>query len=457
MADTLTVPRGDSAPAEWHGAVPRSIRRDVVVGSVLLDSSLGGFLLWAFQAPLAAAVIAQGSFVATGANQVWQHLEGGLIAAILAREGDRVGEGDVPMRLDTTVAETTHRELELRKFRLEATEARLMAEQTRLHHLHFPAHLHARRSDPEMAAILESREVAFAVTRSGLRNDLEIIERNLDALAFREAGYLAQRVALHDQIDLLHEELDAQEQLLDRGLVRRADALGLRRAQLEREGQIARLDAELGEIVEMRLRMASQRERTLDEYSRNALMQLQTTQSELDSVREQLRRSRSVLARTDIAAPVAGTIVRLYYNTTGGVIEPGRPILEIVPCYAPLIFEALVALTDIDALKVGQPAVVRLTALNQRTTPVLTGEVAYVSADAVGSGAERRQREVFVIRVSLQPEELARVNGFSPTPGMPAEVMVQTAERSFAEYLARPVTDSMSRAFREQQGAPAGD
>ncbi|MBK5927726.1 HlyD family type I secretion periplasmic adaptor subunit [Rhodobaculum claviforme] len=452
MTDTATDPRPAPPlqPAEWYGEVPRSIRRHVLAGCLLLVSTFGGFSLWAFQAPLAAAVIAQGSFVATGENQVVQHLEGGIIAAILVREGDHVDAGTALVRLDDTAAQTTSRELELRQIRLEATEARLLAEHDRAPDLRFPDHLAAQRHDHEVAAILEGQEVAFTVNASGLRNDLAIIDRNFDALAFRETGYLTQRRVLEDQVALLSEELEAQEKLLERGLVRRADAMGLRRATLEGEGQIARLDAELGEIAEMRARMTSQRDRTLDEYSRASLAQLQSIQSELESVREQLRRARSVLTRTEITAPVAGTIVRLYYNTTGGVIEPGRAIAEIIPSDAPLIIEALVARADIDSVQVGQPTVVRLSALNQRTTPVLNGAVAYVSADAVANTAERRQREVYVVRVSLPPEELARVRGFSPTPGMPAEVMVQTAKRTFAQYIAKPITDSMSRAFREQ-------
>jgi HlyD family secretion protein len=157
-----------------------------------------------------------------------------------------------------------------------------------------------------------------------------------------------------------------------------------------------------------------------------------------------------VLFRTEVAAPDSGTIVRLHYHTIGGVIEPGRAIAEIVPSNAPLIIEALVARSDIDSIKVGQPAIVRLTALNQRTTPVLNGIVDYVSADAVAGGPDQTSREVYVVRVELGPEELSRVRGFAPTPGMPAEVMVQTEERTFAQYIAKPIVDSMSRAFREQ-------
>lgn len=444
MSDTTPT-----AP-EWYSDVPRSISKLVLAGSLLLVASLGGFSIWAFGAPLAAAIIAQGSFVATGQNKIVQHLEGGMIKEILVREGDRVTQGQVLLRLDETAAQANNRELMLRRTRLEATEARLLAEHLRADELVFPEHLDALRDDPEVAVILAGQKAAFAVTRSGLTNDLAIVDRNMDALEFREAGYTTQRRSLFDQIELFAEELEAKEALLELGHIRRTEVLALRRAMLEGEGQIARLDAELGEIAELRSGAISQRDRTIDEYSLNSLGQLQVVQSELESIREQARRSESVLLRTDVTAPVDGTIVRLYYHTSGGVIETGRAIAEIVPSDAPLIIEALVARADIDSVQVRQPAVVRLTALNQRTTPVLNGVVDYVSADAVADSADRMNREVYVVRVVLSPEELMRVSGFAPTPGMPAEVMVQTAERTFAQYIAKPIVDSMSRAFREQ-------
>jgi HlyD family secretion protein len=450
MSDVAVSPAPTPAGSEWYRDVPRSISRLVIVGCVLLVATFGGFSLWAFGAPLAAAVIAQGSFVATGQNRIVQHLEGGIIEEILVREGDFVTEGQVLLRLDDTAAEATNRELMLRRARLEATEARLRAEHARAERLSFPPHLAALATDPEIAAILDGQQVAFAVARSGLINDLAIIDRNLDALDFRGDGYGMQRSALSDQIALLGEELEMQEQLLDRGLIRRSEVLALRRAILEGEGQIARLDAELGEIAEMTSRAQSQRRRTLDEYSRTALDQLQIVQGELESVREQARRSNNVLHRTEVTAPDSGTIVRLHYHTLGGVIETGRAIAEIVPADAPLIIEALIARSDIDSIELGQRAVVRLTALNQRTTPVLNGTVDYISADAVASGPDGVQREVYVVRVALDPGELARLPGFAPTPGMPAEVMVQTATRTFAQYIAKPIVDSMARAFREQ-------
>ena len=117
----------------------------------------------------------------------------------------------------------------------------------------------------------------------------------------------------------------------------------------------------------------------------------------------------------------------------------------------PLIIETLVARTDIDNVRLGQAAAVRLTALNQRTTPILQGKVFYVSADAIADKTSEgiAQREVYLARIELPSSELRRVPGFAPMPGMPVEVMIQTAERTFAQYITKPITDSMQRAFRE--------
>jgi len=181
-----------------------------------------------------------------------------------------------------------------------------------------------------------------------------------------------------------------------------------------------------------------------------ALDELGVSEADLESVREKSRQASSVLARAVVRAPVDGTVVRLHYYTPGGVIETGKPIAEILPADAPLIIEAQIPRTDIDSVVTGQTATVRLVALNQRTTPVLTGEVFYVSADAVLEEASGIPQEVYLARVSLEPDEMDRVRGFIPTPGMPAEIMIQTEERTFAAYIAKPIVDSMSRAFREQ-------
>jgi len=256
--------------------------------------------------------------------------------------------------------------------------------------------------------------------------------------------------AFREQVEIFEEEHEAKSLLLAKGLTLRSEMNAVRRAMAEATGHIGRLEAEIAEIAQIRLRYEVQIERTRSEYRQAALDELQVVQSELESVREKMRKAEDILERSVVRSPVSGTVFRMHYHTAGGVIESGKAIMEILPSAAPLIIEAQVPRTDIDTVRVHQMAVVRLTALNQRTTPVLEGEVFYVSADAVEDDSEGHLEDVYVARISLSPEQLERVPSFAPTPGMPAQIMIQTEQRTFAEYLARPVIDSMSRAFREQ-------
>lgn len=446
MRELVTV----GGHGQWYKDVPRSIRPFAVFGLLLMLVTFGGFGTWAFMAPLAAAVLAPGSFVATGQNKIVQHLEGGIIKEILVAEGNRVQAGDVLLRLDETASLANERELELRQQRLEATEARLLAEYDERDALVFPAHLDAARGRSEVEAILASQTLAFNVSRRALSQDLTLLQRNSDALEVRKVGYDTQLRSHRRQLDLLRQEHAAKLSLFEKNLTRRPEVLAVERVVIEAEGQIGRLEAEISEIEQIQQKYGIETERARSEYRQAALDELQLVQAELESVREQSRKARGVLARSEVLAPVSGTIVRLHYHTPGGVIETGKPILEILPQDAPLIIEAMISRTEIDSVHTGQTAAVRLTALNQRTTPVLEGTVVYLSADAITDGKQGALQEVYLARVTLPPDQLHRVPGFTPTPGMPAEIMIQTQERTFAQYIAKPIVDSMSRAFREQ-------
>jgi HlyD family type I secretion membrane fusion protein len=435
---------------DWYAEVPRRIRRHAIVGITLMLGCFGGFGAWAFKAPLAAAVITQGSFVATGQNKVVQHFEGGIIKEINVSEGDHVRLGQPLVKLDETTARGNDRQLFLRLARLEAINARLDAEQAEKKDVAFPNLLTRFRDDDEVAAIIDSQAQNFKGSRLKLQSDLQLLKSNIEALEFRAAGYRSQKASMETQIKYLKDEFSAKSQLLAQGLIRRTETNALQRAIADAKGQIGRLDAEVSEALAEVSKFEDQIAQTRAAYRQAALDEMQKIDAELDSVREQQRSTASVLKRSTIDAPVDGIVFRLHYHTPGGVIESGKPIVEILPTDVPLIIETQIPRNSIDVVREGQEATIRLTALNQRTTPVLKGKVVYVSADSVpdvklGSTA----REFYVARVNLPPEELKRVAGFSPTPGMPAEVMIQTAERTFAEYLTKPITDSMSRAFRE--------
>jgi HlyD family type I secretion membrane fusion protein len=435
---------------EWYSDVPRSIRRQTIVGLILLTVTFGGFGTWAFTAPLAAAVVAQGSFVATGQNKIIQHLEGGIIKEILVSEGDHVVEGQPIIRLDETSAQANERSLLLRRARLEAINARLLAEYAGSEELDFPDWLKEQAQDVEISSILESQAISFQASRRKLESDLQLLRSNMESLEFRAQGYETQRVSMTRQAALLQEELAGKLKLLQRGFIRKTETNAVRRAIADAEGQIGRLGSEVSETMSQIKKHREQIAQTEASYRQAAVDELQAIASELDSVREQSRNAENVLKRITINAPVSGTVVRMHYHTSGGVIESGKGIAEILPTDVPLIIETQVPRTDIDSVRAGQDAIVRLTALNQRTTPVLNGKVYYVSADSLPDVTPTEQREVYIARVSLDASEIQRVPGFSPTPGMPAEIMIQTAERTFFDYLSRPIVDSMQRAFRER-------
>jgi HlyD family secretion protein len=435
---------------EWYSEVPRSIRLHSFSGLAILLASFGGFGYWAATAPLSAAVIAQGSFVATGNNKIIQHLEGGIIKDLMVNEGDVVHEGDVLVTLDPTAATANERALNLRRLRLETVTARLKAEAQGANDFVVPDTVQLQGSDPDIKAIIQSQNIIFHSRQEKLREQLDLIDKNITSLDYRNKGYDGQRQAFVTQLSLLTEEQTSRQKLADAGVMRRTDLLAIQRAVADAMGELARLDSQINESESQVAKYRQEAVIAINANKQSALDALETAESDLESVREQAREASEVLGRTVIRSPVGGTVVRCYYHTAGGVITTGKPIMEILPNNVPLIIEAQVLRTSIDQLHEGETAAIRLSSLNRRTTPVLDGKVYYVSADSIQEDGASAQRDVYIVRVEIPPEELQRIPGFRPVPGMPADVLIATSHRTFFEYLAKPVVDSMSHAFKER-------
>lgn len=440
----------ETGQVEWYSEVPRSIRLHCFGGFAIMLASFGGFGYWAATAPLASAVIAQGSFVATGNNKIIQHLEGGIIKELMVNEGDVVHEGEILLTLDPTAALTNERALKLRRLRLEAVVARLKAEAQGSSEFKVPDIVMEEASDPDVGAIIQSQYVIFNSKKVKLDEQLNLIEKNITSLEYRNKGYSGQKDAFVTQLKLLTDEQNSKEKMAQIGVVRRSDLLAVQRAVADAMGDLARIDAEINESEAQVAKYRQEAVIAVNTNKQAALDALETAESDLESIREQAREAAGVLDRTVIRSPVNGTVVRSYYHTAGGVITTGKPIMEILPNNVPLIIEAQVLRTSIDQLHEGETATIRLSALNRRTTPVLNGDVFYVSADSVEDASGSAQRDVYIVRVQVPTEEIKRIPGFRPVPGMPADVMIQSTERTFFEYLSKPVVDSMSRAFRER-------
>jgi len=434
---------------EWYNQVPRSIRKHVLVGLVLVVMAFGGFGTWAATAPLAAAVISAGSFVATGENKVVQHLEGGIIQDILVNEGDHVVAGQPLIRLDGVAAQVKQRQLFLRQARLEANVARLSAQIADKPEIEFPRIITENKNDNDISSIIDGQVASFRSAQSRKESEIGLLKQNMESLRYRAEGFQKQSTSMSAELAFLKDENAGKMKLLEEGLIRKPEVNSIQRAIADAQGQIGRLDAEVLETNAQIEKYRQQITQTVTEMNQKDLEELQSSQSELDGVRQEGREAKNVMRRSTINAPVSGTVVRMYYHTPGGVIESGKKILEILPANVPLIIETQIQRKDIDAVKAGQKATIKLVALNRRTTPVLYGDVYYVSADAL-SDPTLPNMEVYLARIRLPASELQRIPGFTATPGMPVEVMIETAKRTFLDYLTKPIRESMSRAFTER-------
>jgi HlyD family secretion protein len=435
----------------WETGIPRSAARFTVGGVGVIMVTIVGFGYWATTALIAGAIITSGSFVATGENKIIQHFEGGVISKILVREGDIVSPDQVLIELDDTAPKVELRRLTLREARAKAMSARLQAELDDVDTIAFAAELLEQKDDADFAEILQTETNIMRARRSSLKSQMATLEDGIRAIRERISGGLKQLASVQKQLGFIEEEIEAKENLLKKNLIRKPEVLALRRAQSSLRGEIGRLEGEIGDARERTSRIREQMASVRHAMVQTIIEQMQQVTAEFKDVRERKRSAQAVLTRVNIVAPVRGIVVRLKYHTSGGVIEAGKSIMELLPVQEELIIEARVKPQDIDNVKLGQLATVRLTAANRRITPVVNGEVIYVSADSLQNEKVAAPNEVdsYLARIKLNALEVNQLADFSITSGMPVEVYIKTAERTFLEYLTKPIVDSMSRAFRE--------
>ena len=454
MANRKIADRTAQAEGTWYDSLPRSTKLPTVGGALIMAVMLMGFGVWGNMAPIAGAVVASGVFVVTGQNKIVQHLEGGMIREIYVREGDTVEAGQLLLELDDTAARAELQRLFLRRIRLTAIDARLQAEMKEEDDVTWPPEIvHWLASSSEVKEIVDSQKMAFTARRNNLNSDVKSIQESINALDERIRGSRVQLEAVHRQIVLLDEEIVTKDKLVQAGLVRKPELMVLQRSKANLEGEVGRIMGDIGDAKERIARAVEQINGVRKTAIKTAVEQMHEVRGELADVRERMLSAKGVLDRVRVTAPVSGVVVKLRYHTQGGVVEAGKNIMELLPLKDELIIEARLRPQDIDSVKHGQTAMVRLTALNQRITPMVSGDVIYLSADTLADEKKSQQvgpTDIYIVRVKLNSEESRNIPGFSPTPGMPAEVYIKTTERTFFQYIVRPIHDSMMRAFRER-------
>jgi len=434
--------------AAWAAAVRTGTSKIALVGYMALILFIGVFGVWAATAPLTGAAIVVGVIGAAGQNQVVQHLEGGIISEIHVHEGDQVSAGDALFTMDGTRARASLNTQTKQWVNLLARKARLEAQRDSAEEVSFDAQLVDVARANGLDHVLEEQRDEFRARL--LRFESEVVILNQRVAAGEEAivGFKAQKQALEEQLAVVSDETERKEKLLDQGLTNRSEYTALLRSQADLIGQIGAITSQMEQT---RSRTAEAREQLVRQKSQRveqSLTELNDVSASIGEIEEQLSAAEDVLARVVVRAPSDGLIIRINQNTPGNVVGPGEELARLLPTSNELIVEAQLSPADVDIVRPGQQAELRFVALNMRTTPQVPGTVTYVSPDRLVD--PKNGQPYFIARLRITDDLPTEVDRSQIYPGMPVEAMISTGDRTFFEYLLKPLTDSFSRAFREQ-------
>jgi HlyD family secretion protein len=442
MAVTLGI-----FPADQHPLPSR--RGTVLAASACMLCLFGGVLGWAMWAWIDSAAIGHGVVVVDGRRKTVQHFEGGILRQLLVREGDRVHAGQVLARLDPVRALAQVGELQERLLAVSARIERLLAEKGGVEAIAWSAALRDRAAaDAAVRRLLEEQEELFSARRRAYQSELAALDRQVEQHEQDVQSARRQQAAVERQHVSLDKELAGARRLLAKGWESRARADQLERQQAAVEARLAELDGASAAAREgaaaSRLAIEAKRSGRLADIGQQ-LDEARREHAQADSL---LRTASDIQDRLVLTSPMAGTIVDLRLTTIGGVLAPGEPLLDVVPHDQPLLVEVRLRPADIDSVRVGQTADVRMSAYRDGTVPTFVGRLAYVSADMLTD--ERSGETYFLARVQLDPSGLTAAPQVILTPGMPTEVMIRTGERRAIDWLLAPVTDRIRRSLREE-------
>ena len=422
-----------------------SPRRYILQGALVLVLGLGGFVTWSFLSAIDGAVIAPGQVVVEARRQAIQHADGGLVAALHVREGQRVNAGDALLTLDGAELSAQHALLNRELIETLARLDRLRSEVLGLDQI---AYRDETREFADHAAILDDERTLFEARRSTLEQTVSQLREQQTQTNASIAGQERQLAATSDQLALIRSELSTQTELYVQGLVQAAAMRALQREEARLNGTMGELEAGIAQsrsiIAGIEIEILRQRA-GFREAAQEALRALQPRENEL---REQRRVIETQIARLILRAPMEGRVLGLNVHTVGGVIAPGAEVASIIPNNTRLVFTVEIDPSQIDRVQSGLPARLRFPNFNALSTPEFGGVVETVSADALSEPTTGRR--FYTAEITLLDTEATALGAITLQPGMPVEAYIQTGSRSPASFLLKPLTDYWAYAMREE-------
>jgi membrane fusion protein len=425
-----------------------SLRRHILLVGLLGLGLVGGIGGWAATATLSNAVVGEATVIIEENVKKVQHLSGGIVSELNAREGAHVQAGDIVLRLDDTALRANLGIVESTLAQLYARRARLEAEQLGRESFTL-ADMAASGIDVTSKKNLVQGEVQlFQTRRSALAGMKKQLEERRGQLAEEISGEVLQIKAIDEATGLIDQEYRAINSLYEQQLVTMQRVNALKRQRVELDGNrgqriAARAQAE-GRINEINLQILQLDEDRRTENAKD-LSAIEANVAEMEERRVALA---DQLKRMDVRAPVEGRVYQLAVHTVGGVVNAGETLMLLAPDQRALTVEAKIAPRNIDQVRPGQAVQIRFSAFDQRTTPEVNGEVVAVSPDIVTD--QRTGVGYYPVRVRPDAPSLALLPEMPLYPGMPAEVFIKIADRSVISYFAKPLTDQIRHTFREE-------
>lgn len=430
----------------------RKLRDPLRIGLIVGGLFFGVFGGWAATAKISSGAMAPGTISPDGSRRTVQHLEGGIIADLFVREGDLVEAGQPLLVLEKTQAQVGDDVLGTREISLKALIARLQAEQAGRSQIKFPDEI-STSQDPAIIDVREIQRDVFRNRMNGRQSRTSALRAQITQLNAEIEGLTSLIESQSTQASLLLAEQQTVQRLFEEGLAAEGRLLELRRryaeiigARADNRANIARTQQSISQTELEILNFDAEVQAEVSEQLNNAQLELANVTTERSAAKD-------VLNRTTISAPIAGKITSLQYKTIGGVITPGAPILDVVPTEEDLVIEARIQPMDIDAIRVGTDATVQLSSFKARNLPRINGVVKTVSPDTFAD--ELTGEPYFKVSVEVNSTQLAELEEtldltLTLTPGMPAEVLLVTGERTLLQYLWDPLGSSVDQAFREK-------
>jgi len=431
-----------------HPGYISSLRSSRRLGFALIAFVAGSFGVWSGTAPLSSAVVASGQFEVDGNIKKVQHQAGGVVSEILAHEGQRVGAGEVLVRLDGTSVKSNVRIVNDQLDQLWMSVGMLEAEIAGASSFPLPAYFAARDGDPDVMHLYQGELARLGVQRAARLGQQDQLRQQITQLGSQIEGLEQQLSAKRAEREVVKVELVGLNNLLAKSLVPVSQVNDLKRQETVLDGDIGQVASSIADLKGKRAEKDLQILNIDQQASADASNNLRDARNKISELAQKQIDAEDQLTRLDVRSPIPGIVHELSVHTVGGVVAPGETLMMIVPDRADLNIQVAISPRDIESVHLGDSATIRVVGLNRSTTPELDAAVELVGADLVQDS--QSHATYYPVRLRLKPGEVGRLEGAALLPGMPVDVFITTSQRTFFDYLAEPFLDRLSRAIREK-------